>query len=129
MSKLFEKYQEQNVTTDESVKPSKKQVWLTKREAKALKMFAKQLKKCRKRWKQVEKVQTAEKEKNEDRGNGNREDKTNSEGKEESKNQKNFLTRLGDTFLKVFPSILRTVAQVAVPAIFGHIFKWRRSTT
>ena len=35
MSKLFEKYQEQNVTTDESVKPSKKQVWLTKREAKA----------------------------------------------------------------------------------------------
>ena len=130
MGKIFEKYPEQAEPADETVKASAKQTVLTKREIKALKMFAKQLKKCKKRWKQVEKLQVAERAEDKDGECGNNGDAKNSakEGRDESSNKKTFLSKLGDVILKAFPSILRTVVKVAVTAIFSCKFKWRRST-
>lgn len=38
--------------------------------------------------------------------------------------EKSFLNRLGDAFLKALPNILRTVASAAVTATLGFISKW-----
>ena len=41
------------------------------------------------------------------------------------KSERSFLERLGDAFLKALPSILRTIATVAVPLLFGCISRRR----
>ena len=47
----------------------------------------------------------------------------NNDAKTNSKMDKPFLNRLGEAFLKVFPSILKTVVTMAVTAILGRSSK------
>ena len=49
--------------------------------------------------------------------------KTDDGAKDSQKKEKSFFNKMGEAFLKALPSIFRTIASVAVTAVFGFVSK------
>lgn len=128
MSRIFEQYPEQTTPAETTEIPEAQKVF-TQREMKILKKLTKELKKSNKRKKRVEKQHIVEGKKPElQKDVADKIDTTKPVKGERGEREKTFLGKLGDIFLKVFPSILRTVVKIAVPTVLGHIFKQKVRT-
>lgn len=130
MSEIFNNYPEDQETASEAVddvkvkqddikKMIKKIAKICKEERKMLKKIYRQQKKCRMTEQDMVNAQEASTDKKDKSSKCEADD----EVKSSQKKEKTFFNKMGDAFLKALPSIFRTIASVAVTAVFGFVSK------
>lgn len=130
MSEIFNNYPEDQETASEAVddvkvkqddikKMIKKIAKICKEERKMLKKIYRQQKKCRMTEQDMVNAQEASTDKKDKSSRCEADD----EVKNPQKKEKTFFNKMGDAFLKALPSIFRTIASVAVTAVFGFASK------